>query len=329
MDIALFKDIKNYIIEQLNEANSTIRIAIAWFTNDDLYQTILRLLDKKIHIELIIIDDHINRNEFGLDFNVFISKGGHLFLSTQTKNMHNKFCVIDNNSVITGSYNWTYYAEKRNWENIVATSEKPIINQYIREFDDIKSHLVEVTTYRQYKLKEIDPIALLNEYEYLYEDLYYKDCITGKEYSNYLSTLRTNIIIEKRKDTAIPNSYAAKIVTSHSLGIRCMIDGKADCTSFLIPKGTKIPCEMKRVYLTVADNQISIICETLLGEDLDANKNRSIGKIVLNDIPPLPKGQGKMEVAFKISSDKTLHVIATNLQTRTFVEASYYLSDTI
>jgi len=94
METALFCGIKDYIIERLNEANSIIRIAVAWFTNDDLYQVILQLLDKGVQVELIIIDDHINRNEFGLDFKAFITKGGHLYLSTPTKNMHNKFFYV-------------------------------------------------------------------------------------------------------------------------------------------------------------------------------------------------------------------------------------------
>ena len=80
---------------------------------------------------------------------------------------------------------------------------------------------------------------------------------------------------------------------------------------------------MKGVYLTSIDNQTTLECETLLGDNVDANQNRSIGKIVLNDIPPLPKGQGRMEVSFRISSDKVLHVTATNLHTQNIVQANY------
>ena len=94
METALFNGIKDYIIERLNEANSKIRIAVAWFTNDELYQAVLRLLDRGIQVDLIIIDDHINRNEFGLDFNVFISKGGHLFFSTQAKTCTTSFALL-------------------------------------------------------------------------------------------------------------------------------------------------------------------------------------------------------------------------------------------
>lgn len=293
------------------------------------------LLQKGIQVDLIIIDDYINRNEYGLDFNAFISMGGHLYLSTQAKNMHNKFCIIDNNKVITGSYNWTYYAEKRNWENIITSDDISIVNQYVNEFEDIKSQLSEVTNYRQLKLEEIDPISLLNDYDYLYQDLIYKGNITGVQYSNYLSAIKNNIVIQKNSNRAISHKTQVVMpstqnaVTLYSLGIRITTDGKNNCTSFLIPKGTLIPCEKKGVFSTWTDNQTSLLCETLLGESVDANSNYSIGEIRLNDIPPLPKGKGKMEVSFKLSSDKKLHVIATNLHTKTSVEASYNLSNTI
>ena len=86
------------------------------------------------------------------------------------------------------------------------------------------------------------------------------------------------------------------------------------------------PCEKKGVFWTISDKQTTLLCETLVGENINANMNRSIGKISLNDIPPLPKGQGRMEVTFRITMDKTLHVIATNLHNNNSVSASYPLN---
>lgn len=332
MEAALFTGIKNFIIEKLNGASSSIRVAVAWFTNDDLYQVLLQLLDKGIKVELIIIDDHINRNEFGLDFNIFISKGGHFYLSTKEKNMHNKFCVIDKNLAITGSYNWTYYAEKRNWENIIVCKDESIIYQYENEFEEIKKSLVEVKSYSQIKLADTDPFVLLNDYEYLYDDLRNKGIITGVEYSNYLSAIKENIVLEKKEKPIVPisiTSSAKNALTLHSLGMRCTKDGDENFTYVLIPKGTEIPCENKKIFYTLEDNQTSLLCETVLGESLDAKQNRSIGKIQLNDIPRLPKREGKMEVLFKITSDKTLHVKATNILTKSYVEASYYINNLV
>lgn len=325
MEKALFKGIKEFINDKLNEAEKTLHIAVAWFTNDDLFQVVLNLLDRNIQVELILIDDCINRNEFGLNFGQFIAKGGHLYFSTRLKNMHNKFCIIDNRLVITGSYNWTYYAENRNWENVLVTDNDSVINHYTAEFEDIKSHLSETKEYTQYKLDEIDPINLLNGFEYLYEDMQYKNDSDSKKYTNYLSAVIESIAIEKKYSVEVPQkpTKPKALVTRNSLGIRCIIEGKNDCFSVMIPKGTEIPCEVTREFFTSMDYQVSLPCETLIGESPNANKNRSIGMISLNDFPPLLKGQGKMNVTFTITTDKMLHVVALNLITKSSVRASY------
>ena len=325
MEIALFKEIKECIIGKLNETEKELHIAVAWFTNDDIFQVVLGLLDRNIQVELILIDDCINRNEFGLDFSLFIAKGGHLYFSTTPKNMHNKFCIIDEKLVITGSYNWTYYAERKNWENVIITDNTNVINRYKAEFDDIKSHLSETEEYSKYKLDEIDPIKLLNGFDYLYEDLKYKTDTDDKKYTNYLSAVIESIAIEKRYSVEVPQKAIKPkaLVTRNSLGIRCIIEGKDNCFSVMIPKGTEIPYEVTREFFTSQDYQVSLPCETLIGESPNANENRSIGKISLNDFPPLLKGQGKMNVTFTITTDKMLHVVALNLITKSSVRASY------
>ena len=55
--------------------------------------------------------------------------------------MHHKFCIIDDEVLITGSYNWTYNAENRNIENIVISDVSSVVEEYKREF----SRLVRVT----------------------------------------------------------------------------------------------------------------------------------------------------------------------------------------
>ena len=50
--------------------------------------------------------------------------------------MHHKFCIIDNNILFNGSYNWTYYAENRNRENLILFTELPeVIGDFKKEFD--------------------------------------------------------------------------------------------------------------------------------------------------------------------------------------------------
>ena len=66
-------------------------------------------------VEVIVYNDGIN-NKFGVDLgdiNLYRRK------SERGGKMHHKFCVIDNQLVITGSYNWSTSAECKNIENMV------------------------------------------------------------------------------------------------------------------------------------------------------------------------------------------------------------------
>ena len=51
--------------------------------------------------------------------------------------MHNKYCIIDNDTVITGSYNWTTAAETKNDENItihcICSDGSDLVKKYILE----------------------------------------------------------------------------------------------------------------------------------------------------------------------------------------------------
>ena len=51
--------------------------------------------------------------------------------------VHDKFAVVDGTRVLTGSFNWTYSAEDRNWENLVIIESPPLAKAYAREFRHI------------------------------------------------------------------------------------------------------------------------------------------------------------------------------------------------
>ena len=110
--------IQNAIQKELFKANKSIKIAVAWFTNDLLFQPLLLKLSAGVTVEIVLNKDEINcsdENEF--DFDAFVNAGGIIRWNTSKQLMHNKFCIIDNRVVITGSYNWTKLAEYHD-ENI-------------------------------------------------------------------------------------------------------------------------------------------------------------------------------------------------------------------
>lgn len=136
MVTSYFVDIEATISQNLNSADSRIYIAVAWFTNQRLFDCIIRALQRKIEVKILILDDILNRNEFGLDYGIIVNNGGLVNFSKMDGNtMHNKFCVVDN-KVITGSYNWTYHANL-NSENIVIINDPDITYNYCQQFEKL------------------------------------------------------------------------------------------------------------------------------------------------------------------------------------------------
>lgn len=133
-----FSDISKRIKSRILSAEKQIDIAVSWFTNNELFEPLLDKLKEGIDIQLIIVNDTLNINPNGLNFQDFINSGGKLFLCNPNQLMHNKYCIIDNKELFSGSYNWTYFAETKNFENILFSNDNSVVNQYIDNFETIK-----------------------------------------------------------------------------------------------------------------------------------------------------------------------------------------------
>ncbi|MFA6391202.1 MAG: molecular chaperone DnaK [Patescibacteria group bacterium] len=99
----------------------------------------------------------------------------------------------------------------------------------------------------------------------------------------------------------------------------------------LIEKNTTIPASKSQVFSTAADNQTSVEIHVLQGEREMAADNKSLGRFILDGIPPSPRGIPQVEVGFDIDANGILSVKAkdkaTNKEQSIRIEASSGLSD--
>ena len=136
MTLSYFEEIEKQIISKISSSQSSVFVAVAWFTNQLLFDSLTDAIKNNVAVKVLILDDILNRNEFGLDFGVLSKLGADVrFTRSDSGTMHNKFCIIDN-MVITGSYNWTYHANK-NKENILITDDESIVKSYTDEFEKL------------------------------------------------------------------------------------------------------------------------------------------------------------------------------------------------
>lgn len=144
---AIFENIAERIQLEIRKAQKSIFIAVAWFTNANLFNDLVEKARRGCAVSLIISNDNINKNS-AIDFDQLQTGKSKVYRvgNGDTELMHNKFCVIDYSTVISGSYNWSYKAEN-NFENVIVTSnDTALAEQFISEFNNIRKQYFPAET---------------------------------------------------------------------------------------------------------------------------------------------------------------------------------------
>ena len=128
-----FKNIEESIIKEIRAAKYLIWVAVAWFTNRKLAEELYKKKIEGVSIQIITDDNEINKgleleNGFEVDR---IKKSGFA-------KMHHKFCIIDLEKVIDGSYNWTNNANYSD-EGINIIENRDIAKEFADRFKELKN----------------------------------------------------------------------------------------------------------------------------------------------------------------------------------------------
>jgi hypothetical protein len=142
-------DVRKIIIEHLNDATKKVFVAVAWFTDTILFNKLLELQDKGVSVEIIITKHEFNsqsRNNYKLiEQNGFFAEIGN-----GDQLMHMKFCIIDYDTVISGSANWSNRAFTVNNEEVtIISGNQQRTNDFVAEFDRLKELSGEIQKYEE------------------------------------------------------------------------------------------------------------------------------------------------------------------------------------
>ena len=130
---------RNAIIQQIKLATSSLKICVFTISDNDIAKEIMTAHKKGISVK--IITDNDKSFDLGSDIEQMANSGIATKIDNSPSHMHHKFCIIDNDTLITGSYNWTRSAAERNQENILINKEPKVIKSYFKEFDKLWNNL--------------------------------------------------------------------------------------------------------------------------------------------------------------------------------------------
>lgn len=129
-------DLREIILKRLSLAEHSIFAAVAWFTDPILFNKLLEKLEEGVEVQLIITNHEFNK----LNYSAIENRGGFFAeIGDDNQLMHNKFCIIDHNYILNGSFNWTRKANESNNENLTVISGDPMqANMFLEEFKKLK-----------------------------------------------------------------------------------------------------------------------------------------------------------------------------------------------
>lgn len=125
------------MIREIGKAKRSIKVAVYFFTEKDFADALIRAKDRGVKVEVIVDRTQENRKDSMVPH--LLAEGISLYIDKKHRIMHNKFTVIDNKTVITGSQNWTDSSEKKNAENtLIIHNNRYFAKKYLDAFEQLK-----------------------------------------------------------------------------------------------------------------------------------------------------------------------------------------------
>jgi phosphatidylserine/phosphatidylglycerophosphate/cardiolipin synthase-like enzyme len=126
------------IIRELNKAKNTILVQAYSFTSAPIAKALLNAHERRVKVEVILDKSQKTQRD---------SKATFLFnaeiptkINAKHAKAHNKFMVIDGETVITGSFNFSKAAEENNAENLLIIHDKKLASLYTKNWQELAEH---------------------------------------------------------------------------------------------------------------------------------------------------------------------------------------------
>ena len=126
------------IIRELNQAKNTALVQAYSFTSAPIAKALLNAHKRGVKVEVIL--DKSQRTDQYSSATFLLNSGIPVKIDVVHVIAHNKIMIIDGETVITGSFNFTKAAEEKNAENLLVIHDKKLAEKYIRNWQEHERH---------------------------------------------------------------------------------------------------------------------------------------------------------------------------------------------
>ena len=152
---SLYDNPQKEIIKNINQAEAFINIAMYIFTDREIALPLVKAHERGVKVRLYLDKDQVDYQYSQSRF--LVQKGIKTRISTNNYIMHNKFAIIDNRLLLTGSYNWTFSANNRNDENLMVIDDPELIEIFQNQFINLWTNKYSPERTRQlYKIAKVE-----------------------------------------------------------------------------------------------------------------------------------------------------------------------------
>lgn len=134
-----FENHKSVIEAELRQAKQSVLIAVAWINFKEYFDLFKEVLTNGAILKIVCSDNWQNRSHQSF-IDALVKLGAEIKLlkmPRQTNHMHHKFSVIDNKTILNGSFNWSPNATS-SFENIIVINDCPSeVTKFVSEFDKL------------------------------------------------------------------------------------------------------------------------------------------------------------------------------------------------
>ena len=157
-------NLEKRLVHLIEEENKSIYVAIYCLTHREIGEALIKAKKRGVDVQVIVDKYSLKMKsplakmvDSGISVSVWDSKGPGNKNNTRAL-MHNKFCVLGDEIVWTGSFNFTYQADRVHQENVIVLKNSEMATEFKKQFNHIKMRgclpFSSYITYNPHKLSK-------------------------------------------------------------------------------------------------------------------------------------------------------------------------------